>query len=145
MPFLSSEQIVIDTHKWMAIDKHSSFDLLNPPLKYSNPWANHKSHLHLPWRRFRFQNINSWKFWGASTCLLPGPIMAAVWDHIKGLAFQELLKEKDAKMKLKVTDCFPLHLPDSTDDIPGHMFHHIWLKDPTKVNNGKGYAAPNKY
>jgi hypothetical protein len=25
------------------------------------------------------------------------------------------------------------------------MFHRIRLKDPTKVNNGKGYAAPKKY
>ena len=30
MPFLSSEQIVIDTHGQMAIDKCSGFDLLNP-------------------------------------------------------------------------------------------------------------------
>jgi hypothetical protein len=48
-------------------------------------------------------------------------------------------------MKLKFTDCFPLHLPDTTDDIPGHMFHHIQLKDPTEANNGKGYTAPKKY
>ena len=25
------------------------------------------------------------------------------------------------------------------------MFHHIHLKDPIKVNNGKGYMAPKKY
>src|ERR1700676_5636394 len=78
-------------------------------------------------------------------CLLPGPIMAAVQDHIEGLASQELLKDKDTKMKLKFADCFPLCLPDSTEDIPGHVFHHIQLKDPTKVNNGKGYVAPKKY
>ena len=71
--------------------------------------------------------------------------MAAVWNRIEGLAFQELLREKDAKMKLKFTDHFPLHLPNSTEDIPGHMFHRIWLKDPAKVNNGKEYAAPKKY
>src|SRR6202790_199921 len=78
-------------------------------------------------------------------CLLPGPIMAAVRDRIEGLATQELLKNKDAKMKLKFADRFPLCLPDSTEDIPGHMFHRIRLKDPTKANNGKGYAAPKKY
>jgi hypothetical protein len=49
------------------------------------------------------------------------------------------------KMKLKFTDWFPLCLSDTTEDIPGHMFHHIQLKDPTKVNNGKGYVAPKKY
>ena len=69
--------------------------------------------------------------------------MSAVWDRIEGLSFQELLKEKDAKMKLKFMNHFPLHLPDSTEDIPGHMFHQIQLKDPTKVNNEKGYAVPN--
>ena len=31
MPFLSSEQIVIDSHERKAIDKHSGYDLLNPP------------------------------------------------------------------------------------------------------------------
>jgi hypothetical protein len=48
-------------------------------------------------------------------------------------------------MKLKFADRFPLRLPDSTAEIPGHMFHRIRLKHPTKVNNGKGYAAPKKY
>ena len=32
MPFLSSEQIVIDTQERTAVDKWSSFDLINPPL-----------------------------------------------------------------------------------------------------------------
>jgi hypothetical protein len=71
--------------------------------------------------------------------------MAAVRDRIEALSFQEVLKAKDAKMKLKFTDRFPLRLPDSTADVPGHMFHRIRLKDPTKVNNGKGYMAPKKY
>ena len=31
MPFLSSEQIVIDSHERKAIDKCSGYDLLNPP------------------------------------------------------------------------------------------------------------------
>jgi hypothetical protein len=48
-------------------------------------------------------------------------------------------------MKLKFADRFPLHLPDSTTNVPSHMFHHIRLKDPTKINNDKGYAAPGKY
>lgn len=48
-------------------------------------------------------------------------------------------------MKLQFTDCFPLCLPDSTTEVPGHMFYCIWLKDPTKVNNGKGYTALKKY
>ena len=77
--------------------------------------------------------------------LLPGPIMAAILNQIEGLAFQEVLKDEDAKMKLKCTDRFPIWLPNTTDHVPGHMYHHICLKIPTKVNNGKGYAAPKKY
>jgi hypothetical protein len=71
--------------------------------------------------------------------------MAAVSDRIEALSFQEALAAKDAQMKLRFADHFPLRLPDSTAEIPGHMFHRIRLKDPTKVNNGKGYAAPKKY
>ena len=71
--------------------------------------------------------------------------MAAVRDQIEGLAFQEMLKAKDAKMKLKFADHFSLCLPDNTSDVPSHMFHHIWLINPAKVNNGKGYAALKKY
>jgi hypothetical protein len=71
--------------------------------------------------------------------------MAAVRDRIEALSFQEALKAKDAKMKLKFADRFPLRFPDITANVPGHMFHRIQLKDPTKVNNGKGYAVPKKY
>jgi hypothetical protein len=71
--------------------------------------------------------------------------MAAVRDRIEALSFQEVLQAEDAKMKLRFADRFPLHLPDSTEDVPGHMFHRIRLKDPNKVNNGKGYTAPKKY
>ena len=31
MPFLSSEKIVIDPDERTAIDKHSGYDLINPP------------------------------------------------------------------------------------------------------------------
>ena len=71
--------------------------------------------------------------------------MAAVRDRIEGLTFQKVLKEANQKMKLRFTDHFPLQLLDNTTEVPGHMFHRIWLKDPTKVNNGKGYAAPKKF
>ena len=77
--------------------------------------------------------------------LLPGPIMAAVLDRIEGLAFQEVLKDEDTKIKLKYTNRFPVQLPNTTDHVPGHMYHRIRLKDPTKVNNGKGHATPKEY
>ena len=31
MPWLSSEKILIDSHEWMAIDKCTGYDILNPP------------------------------------------------------------------------------------------------------------------
>jgi len=148
MPFLSSEQIVIDTHEQTAIDKHSGFDLLNPPPQTCWPQG---TQWHTPpptLKKTRTPKLPTLENSGTPAlagCLLPRPIMAAVRDHIEDLAFQELLKEKDVEMKLKFADWFPLRLPDSTDNIPGHMFHHIRLKDPTKVNNGRGYAAPKKY
>jgi hypothetical protein len=71
--------------------------------------------------------------------------MATVRYRIEALSLQEALAAKDAQMKLRFADRFPLRIPDSTAEIPGHMFHRIRLKDPTKVNNGKGYAAPKKY
>ena len=71
--------------------------------------------------------------------------MATVRDRIEGLAFKEVLKAEDAKMKAKYADQFPTRLPDTTDHVPGHMFHCIRLKNPTKVNNGKGYVAPKEY
>jgi hypothetical protein len=71
--------------------------------------------------------------------------MAAVWDHIETLAFQEMLRAKDAQVKLRFGDCFALRLPDSINDLPDNIFHRIRLKDPTKVTKGKGYAAPKHY
>ena len=151
MSFLSSEQIVIDTHEQLAINKQTGFDLLNPPPGIPQPQGKQWTMPPPTPKKIRPPKPPTLENSGAPAlagCMLPGPIMATVWDHIKGLAFQELLKEKDAKMKLKFADRFSLlsfYLLDSTKDIPGHMFHHICLKDPAKVNNNKAYAAPKKY
>jgi hypothetical protein len=148
MPFLSAEHIVIDSHERTAIDKRSGHDLLNPPpitpRARSAPWVTPPP---TP-KKVRIPKPPTLEQTGAPALagyLLPGPIIAAVRDRIEGLAFQEVLKAKDAQVKLKFADRFPTRLPDSTDDVPGHMFHRIRLKDPNKVNNGKGYAAPKKY
>ena len=72
--------------------------------------------------------------------------MAAVCDRIENINLQELLKKKDAEYKCIYADRFPLRLPDiCLDDIPDHIYHHIHLKDPTKVVQKRGYAAPKKY
>ena len=31
MPWLASEQILIDSYEWTAIDKRTGYDILNPP------------------------------------------------------------------------------------------------------------------
>ena len=77
--------------------------------------------------------------------LLPAPIMAAVRERIETISLQEMLARKDKEMKSKYADRFPLRLPDTTCDVPDHIFHRIRLKDPNKITKGHGYAAPKKY
>jgi len=139
---------VIDAHERTAIDKRSGHDLANPPE-------------HIPWKiapprtippptpkKIRKPKPPTLEMTGEPALagyVLPAPIMAAVRDRIETLAFQELLKAKNAAMKLKYTDRFPTRLPDTTTGIPDHIFHRIRLKDPSKVTSGRGYAAPKKY
>jgi RNase H-like domain found in reverse transcriptase/Reverse transcriptase (RNA-dependent DNA polymerase)/Integrase zinc binding domain len=147
MPWLSSEQILIDPHERTAIDKRTGYDILNPPLTTRARTAPRVTPPPTP-KKTRVIKPLTLEETGTPALagyLLPGPIMAAVRHRIEGLAFQEMLKEEDAKIKLKYADRFPTRLPDTTSHVPGHMFHRIRLKNPTKVNNGKGYAAPKKY
>jgi hypothetical protein len=71
--------------------------------------------------------------------------MAAVRERIETISFQETLAKKDAEMRCKYEDRFPLRLPDTTTDVPNHIYHRIRLKDPNKVVKGHGYSAPKKY
>ena len=140
MPWLASQQILIDLHEWMAIDKHMGYDILNPPPL--GMWACVALHRTLP---PILKKILVPKPPALVGYLLPGPIMATVQGCIEGITFQEVLKAEDAKIKLKYADHFLTWAPDTTDHAPGHIFYGIHLKDPTKVNNGKGYVAPKKY
>ena len=148
MPFLSSEHIVIDPHARTATDKHSGYDLVNPPsIPLRKPMQPRVIPPPTP-RKIQISKPTTFENSGKPTLagyLLPAPIMAAVRDRIESIAFQEVLKAKDTQMKLKFADRFPLRLPDNMDDLPEHIFHRIRLKDPTKVTNGRGYAAPKKY
>src|SRR6202789_3380423 len=148
MPWLALEQIVMDPHTGSAIDKHSGYNILNPPAFITKTRATPQVPLPPTPKKIRVPKLPTLEETGAPALagyLLPGPVMAAVRERLEGLAFQEVLKSEDAKMKRKYADRFPTRLPDTTDHVPGHMFHRIRLKDPTKVNNGKGYAAPKKY
>jgi hypothetical protein len=125
---------VIDTHEGPAIDKRTAFDLRNPPPRTPRPrgkqWTT-PPHTPKQIRRPKPPTLENCGAPALAGCLLPGPMMATMRDRIEGLAFQELLKEKDAKMNPTFGDRFPLRLPDSTKDIPGHMFHGIRLKKTT--------------
>ena len=57
--------------------------------------------------------------------LLPAPIMAAVHERIWIISIQEKLTKKDAKMKQEYRDHFPLQLPDTTTEVPDHIYHQI--------------------
>ena len=105
IPFLSAKQIVIDTHEQTTINKCTSFDLLNPPTQI--PQLQGKQQVTPPptLKKIWTPKPPTLKNSGAPAltgCLLPAPIMATVQDHIEGLAFQELLKGKDEKIKLKL-------------------------------------------
>ena len=101
MPFLSSEQIVIDTQERTAVDKWSGFDLINPPLpKFQAQGIPRETPPPTP-KKSRTQKPPTLRNSGAPSLagyLLPGPIMAAVQDRIEGLAFQKVLEEANQKM-----------------------------------------------
>lgn len=143
LPFLLQEKIVVDAELRTAIDKRTGFDLLNPPLYPPREWASDKpapppppviKKPPKPKRDFTVPLAHT---------LLPAAVMLQVRDRMETLAFEAHLKQKDAEMKARYTDLFTHRLPD-VGDIPDHIYHRIRLKDPTKVNNGRGYAAAKK-
>ena len=128
MPFLSSEQILIDSSERTAIAKCSGYDLLNPPLLTAQARAVTRSIPPPTPKKVRVPKAPTIEMAEAPALagyLLPSPIMAAIRDRIEGLAFQEVLKAEDTKMKANYADRFPTQLPDTTDHVPGHMFHRI--------------------
>ena len=68
--------------------------------------------------------------------LLPAPIMAAICECIEAISLQDKLLKKDKEMKEKYGDCFPLCLPDTTTNVPDHIYHRIRLKDPNRAIKG---------
>jgi hypothetical protein len=114
MQFLAAKHIVIDSHERTTIDKHSGHNLLNPPpitpRARSAQWVTPPPTL----KKVRIPKLPTLEQTGApalASYLLPGPIITTVRDRIEGLAFQEVLKVKDAQMKVKFADRFPTRLP----------------------------------
>lgn len=148
MPFIVGCHIVIDAEAHTAIDKHVGYNILNQPSIPPHIWV--PEHVVPPPTPKKPQVLPPKTLETASEpalagYLLPGPVMAAVCECIETISFQETLKKKDADLKQKYADCFPLRLLDTTDDLPDHNFHRMWLKDPNKVTKGQGYSAPKKY
>ena len=147
MPFLSSQHIVIDSNARTAKDKRSGYDLLNPqipkrtwtPERVTPPPTPPKA------RQVPNTTLENTSEPALAGYLLPAPIMAAVRERIETISFQERLKKKEAEMRLKYEDRFPLRLPDTTTGVPDHIYHRIRLKDPNRAIKGRGYSAPKKY
>ncbi|KAH0580206.1 hypothetical protein H2248_001727 [Termitomyces sp. 'cryptogamus'] len=153
IPFLSSKQIVLDVHARTAIDKRTGFNIMAPPPPRSEPIQNtkppkkkrksHEGKASNPSSENTTEQGSTPELEGREA---PDPktILAMVLERIKGLAFQEKLQKKDAELKEQYADRFPARLPD-IQAVPNNIHHRIWLKDPHKVVNARGYAAPKKY
>ena len=148
MPFLSSEHIVIDSESRTAIDKRVNYNLISPTLP-KRIWAPDRvtppptPKKPRKAKRITLENAPTPSLDGH---LLPPQIMAAVRERMEAINLQEILKKKDAEMKLTYADRFPRDLPNvNLDEVPNHIYHRIRLKDPTKVVRKRGYAAPKIY
>ena len=147
MSFLSTHHIVIDSNSRTAKDKRTGYDLLNPKIP-SRVWAPERV---IPpptppkTRRSTVTTLEGASEPALAGYLLPAPIMAAVRERIETISFQEQLNKKDAEMKQRFSDRFPLRLPDTTTEVPDHIYHRIRLKDPNLTVKGRGYSAPKKY
>ena len=147
MPFLSSHHIVIDSESRTAKDKNTGYDLLKPEVP-TRKWAPERvTPPPTPPRTPQppIRTLEEASEPALAGYLLPKPIMAAVRERIEIISFQEKLAKKDLEMKKKYEDRFPLRLPDTSTDVPDHIYHRIRLKDPNKTMKGRGYSAPKKY
>ena len=147
MPFLAAQHIVIDSEARTAKDKRTGYDLLNPEIP-KRVWAPERTVPPPTPPKSRQQpnpTITSVSEPALAGYLLPAPIMAAVRERIETISFQEMLTKKDKEMKEKYGDRFPLRLPDTTTNVPDHIYHRIRLKDPNRAIKGRGYSAPKKY
>lgn len=127
MPFLSSHHIIIYSESRTAKDKHTGYDLLSPEIP-TRSWAPERVvPPPTPPRPLRtpVKSLEAASEPALAGYLLPAPVMAAVRERIETISFQEMLAKKDIEMKNKYADHFPLRLPDTTTDVPDHIYHRI--------------------
>ncbi|KAH0580460.1 hypothetical protein H2248_001960 [Termitomyces sp. 'cryptogamus'] len=113
IPFLSSEQIVLDVHARTAIDKRTGFDIMAPPPPRSEPIQNtkppkkkrksHEGKASNPSPENTTEQGSTPKLEGREA---PDPktILVMVLERIEGLAFQEKLQKKDVELKEQYAD-----------------------------------------
>lgn len=144
MPFLASQHIVIDSNSRTAKDKRTGYDLLNPEIP-TRSWAPERV---VPpptppkARRPPIKTLETASEPVLAGYLLPAPVMAAVRERIETISFQEMLAKKEAEMRSRYRDRFPLCLPDTTTDVPDHIYHRIRLKDPNKTIKAMDIQRP---
>ena len=147
MPFPATQHIVIDSNARTAKDKRTGYDLLNLKIP-KRAWAP-KRVVPPPTPPKTRQQPNTTLVSASEPALtgylLPAPIMAAVREHIEAISLQDKLLKKDKEMKEKYGDRSPLHLPDTTTNMPDHIYDQIRLKDTNQAIKGQGYSAPKKY
>ncbi|KAG6858912.1 hypothetical protein C0995_012986 [Termitomyces sp. Mi166 len=137
------EHLVLDIEANTATDKQTGFDIVHP---YNHPYSPSLTPNSTP---------DPPKKCGAGLACAesmhredyasPSQIMALIWEHIESLSLEETLSQKDAEAKQTYQDRFLSELPKTTNDVPNHIFHRIWLKNPSKIVNARGYSTPKKF
>ncbi|KAF8994180.1 hypothetical protein BDQ17DRAFT_1431205 [Cyathus striatus] len=123
MTFLYAAHIVIDINTRTAIDTHTCYDLLTPPTPPARIWQPEKI-VPPPTPKKKRPPCITEKPATLAGYLLPTSIIALVCDRIESLSFQQLLVEKNAKLKEEFMDCFPARLPDNAgEDLPEDVYH----------------------
>ncbi|KAJ7601553.1 hypothetical protein DFH06DRAFT_902948, partial [Mycena polygramma] len=120
MPFLSSEQIVIDSADRTAIDKRTGFDLLNNPVHPPRQWAPEWTPPPPTPKKPKRKRTSDPPPHGTGADL-PVSVMLQIKHRLEDLELQKFFTDEDARLKAKHADVFPVRLPDNTEDLPENI------------------------
>ena len=166
LDFLCKNRIVVDAHLRTAVDKSTSYDLLNPPdpAQYkkhpiTSPHLRRKTERQLirtgQERCRKVRNLvhielktlfdeNPERFDMDAYTTGPPCVIAAVQMRIKELASMAELLHLDNAFKTKYKDHFPTDIPHIRD-LPTDVYHHIELRPGSPVSVARAYGCPRKY
>ena len=152
LPFLSHNNIVVDASTCTAVDKKSSFNLLNPvapvvpvpKIKLKQFFKELKEGYELMVAKLNMvcHEIKQMKKHTFEE-VKPIDMISAVKECIEILAAREKLTQLKVELKSEFKDVFapiPHH-----DDLPRDFYCHIILKDTSKSINTRSYTTPRKY